>query len=178
MEFDLTTGMAVLERTPSVLRALLGGLPDAWLRATEGPGTWSAYDILGHLIHGDRTNWMPRVEHLLRHGQSVAFPAFERESMLREPTGEPVLARLETFAAVRAGSLARLSAMQLTPNDLDRRGLHPELGVVELRQHLATWTAHDLSHIAQIVRVMARQYGDAVGPWKAYLPLVSAVTRS
>ena len=172
MEFNLTEGIAVLERTPATLRAMLAGLPAAWLDATEGPETWSPYDNVGHLIHGERTDWIPRVEHLLRHGDAVPFPTFDREAMFAASRGRSLGELLDTFAGLRAGSLDRLAALRLTDADLARPGLHPQLGAVTLRQHLSTWVAHDLSHLGQVVRVMARQYSAAVGPWKAYLSIL------
>jgi hypothetical protein len=172
MEFQLDQALPVLRRTPSALGALLLDLPDPWIRATEGPGTWSPYDVVGHLIHGERTDWIPRVEHILRHGDTVAFPAFDREAMLTASKGLSLAELLDTFGRLRAGSLDRLAALDLTDADLSRRGLHPELGAVTLGQHLATWVAHDLNHIGQTVRAMARQYATAVGPWRAYLSIL------
>ena len=172
MDFELNQAVAVLRRTPAVLHALLAGLPPPWPNATEGPGTWSPFDVVGHLVQGERTDWIPRVEHLLRHGTAVPFPPFDREAMFRHSKGVSLAELLDTFAALRKENLERLAALSLAPADLDRQGLHPELGVVTLRQHLATWTAHDLSHVAQITRVMARQYTEAVGPWRAYLSLL------
>jgi len=172
MDFRFDDALPVLARTPSVLRELLAGLPEDWIRSTEGPETWSPYDVVGHLIHGERTDWVPRVEHILRHGDATPFPPFDREAMLTASRGRSLAELLETFARLRAGSLERLSALGLTEADLDRRGLHPALGGVTLGQHLSTWVAHDLDHVAQIVRVMARQYEKAVGPWKAYLSVV------
>jgi hypothetical protein len=162
----------VLSRTPAVLRAGIGGLPEAWTAATEGPGTWSPYDVVGHLIHGERTDWIPRTEHILRHGEAVPFPKFDREAMFAASQGRSLGELLDTFEALRRDSLRRLDALGLTDDDLSRRGLHPELGTVTLGQHLATWVAHDMSHLAQIVRTMARRYAEAVGPWKAYLSVL------
>jgi hypothetical protein len=172
VRYDPALAIPVLERTPGVLRALLDGLPDEWISAREGPGSWSPYDIVGHLIHGERTDWIPRAEHILRVGDAEAFPPFDRVAMFRESAGKSLGELLDTFARLRGESVARLLALALTPADLDRRGRHPELGPVTLGQHLATWLAHDLSHIRQIVRVMGRQYSDAVGPWTAYLPML------
>jgi hypothetical protein len=162
----------VLARTPAVLRAGIAGLPEAWTAATEGPGTWSPYDVVGHLIHGERTDWIPRTEHILRHGEAVPFPKFDREAMFAASQGRSLGELLDTFEALRRDSLRRLDALGLTDDDLSRRGLHPELGTVTLGQHLATWVAHDMSHLAQIVRTMARRYAEAVGPWKAYLSVL------
>ncbi len=171
-DFRFDDALPVLRRTPAVLRALLLDLPGPWIEATEGPGTWSPFDVVGHLIHGERTDWVPRVEHLLRHGDAVPFPPFDREAMFAASRGLSLGELLDTFAGLRAESLARLTALGLTEADLARRGRHPELGVVTLGQHLATWVAHDLSHVAQVARVMARRYGAAVGPWRAYLPIL------
>jgi hypothetical protein len=162
----------VLARTPAVLRAGIAGLPEAWTAATEGPGTWSPYDVVGHLIHGERTDWIPRTEHILRHGEAVPFPKFDREAMFAASQGRSLGELLDTFEALRRDSLRRLDALGLTDDDLSRRGLHPELGTVTLGQHLATWVAHDMSHLAQIVRTMARRYAEAVGPWMAYLSVL------
>lgn len=161
-----------------MLRALLSDLPKDWIDATEGPGTWSPFDVVGHLIHGERTDWMPRVEHVFRHGDAVAFPPFDREAMFSATTGRSLDGLLDTFSELRREGLERLSALNLTPADLERRGRHPEFGVVILRQHLATWVAHDLGHISQVVRVMARQYSEAVGPWRAYLSVLAPRART
>ena len=172
MEFELDEALPVLRRTPPALRTLLLDLPDAWIGATEGPGKGSPFDVVGHLIHGERTDWIPRVEHMLRHGDAVAFPAFDREAMFAAFRGLSLGQLLDTFDRLRTESLDRLAALGLTDSDLARRGRHPELGVVTLGQHLATWVAHDLNHVGQVVRVMARRYSTAVGPWRAYLPIL------
>ena len=172
MTFRFEDALPVLERTPPVLRELLLGLPPTWTDAVEGPDTWSPFDVVGHLIHGERSDWMPRVEHILQHGETVTFPRFEREAMFVESKGQSLPELLDTFADLRAESLAHLSALGLTDADLDRRGTHPEFGSVTMGQLLATWTAHDLGHLAQVTRVMARQYTETVGPWRAYLSLL------
>lgn len=172
MDFRFADALPILGRTPNVLRELLSGLPAAWTGATEGAGSWSPYDVVGHLIHGERTDWLPRVEHLLRHGEAVPFPSFDREAMFAASQGRSLAELLDTFARLRGESLARLAALGLSDADLARRGLHPELGVVTLGQHLATWVAHDLGHLGQIVRVMARQYSATVGPWRKYLSIL------
>jgi len=172
VEFRFEEALPVLRTTPDVLRTLLQDLPATWTDATEGPGTWSPYDIVGHLIHGERTNWMPRVEHILRHGDAVVWPAFDREAMFAASRGLSLGELLHTFDELRKGSLTRLEALALSNTDLTRRGRHPEFGQVTLGQHLATWVVHDLGHIRQVVRVMARQYSDAVGPWRGYLPVL------
>jgi hypothetical protein len=172
VDFRFDTAVPVLRRTPPVLRDLLADLPAQWTDAVEGPNTWSPFDVVGHLIHGERTDWLPRVEHLLRHGDAVAFPPFDREAMFAASQGRSLGELLDIFGRLRTDSLQRLDALGLTDADLSRRGRHPEFGVVTLGQHLSTWVAHDLGHISQIVRVMARQYTDAVGPWKAYLSIL------
>jgi hypothetical protein len=176
VEFHLDTALPILRRTPNVVRTLLADLPPDWIEQTEGPGTWSPFDVVGHLIHGERTAWMPRVDHIFSHGDAVPFPPFDREAMFAASQGRSLDDLLDTFASLRRGSVDRLSARHLTEADLDRHGRHPEFGMVTLRQHLATWVAHDLSHISQIVRVMAHQYADAVGPWRAYLSILSRTT--
>jgi hypothetical protein len=174
VEFRFDDAVPVLRRTPAVLRTWLANLPPQWTAATEGPGTWSPFDVVGHLIHGERTDWIPRVEHILRHGDSVPFPSFDREAMFEASRGRSLAELLDAFERLRGESLARLDALHLTESDLSRRGLHPELGPVTLGQHLATWVAHDMSHLGQVVRTMAHQYSDAVGPWKAYLSILRA----
>ncbi len=172
MEYRLDDALPVLRSTPGTLRALLADLPTTWIRATEGPGTWSPYDVVGHLIHGERADWVPRVEHILRHGDTVAFPPFDREAMFRESADASLAELLDAFARLRGENLTRLASLNLTDADLSRRGRHPEFGPVTMGQHLATWVAHDLGHVGQVVRVMARQYTEAVGPWRKYLSLI------
>ena len=172
MRFDLAEALPVLERTPRVLRELLAGLPEPWVRATEGPDTWSPFDVVGHLVHGERTDWLPRAEIVLTDGESRVFPSFDRFAQFEASRGKRLEDLLDTFAHLRAANLARLRAHALSPADLARRGRHPEFGPVTLEQHLATWVAHDLSHLGQIVRVMGRAYTEAVGPWAAYLPML------
>jgi uncharacterized damage-inducible protein DinB len=155
-----------------VLHAWLADLPAPWTTTNEGPETWSPFDIVGHLIHGERTDWMPRVELLLAHGESRPFTRFDRFAQFRDSAGKTLPDLLETFAELRQVNLALLESLRLQPQDFPRRGLHPELGPVTLGQLLATWVAHDLNHLGQIARVMGRQYTDAVGPWLEYLPLL------
>lgn len=172
MDVTFDTALPVLRRTPSVVSGLLADLPASWTDAIEGPNTWSPFDVVGHLIHGERTDWVPRVEHLLRHGDAVPFPPFDREAMFTASQGKSLGELLDTFAGLRRQSLERLEALGLSDADLSRCGRHPEFGVVTLGQHLSTWVAHDLGHIGQIARVMARQYTHAVGPWRAYLSIL------
>ena len=172
MTFDLSSAIQVLSRTPAVLDALLRDLPPAWIEGTEGPSTWSPYDVVGHLIHVERTDWMPRVEHLLAHGEAVPFPVFDRFAQFEASQGLTLAELLEAFSAARSDSLRRLAGLQLTAADFDRTGRHPEFGRVTLGQHLATWVVHDLDHVVQIARVMGRQYTEAVGPWRQYLRII------
>lgn len=165
----LTEGVAVLSRTPSVLDTLLRGLPDIWLHGHEGPGTWTPVDVVGHLIHTDRTNWIPRARILLAHGESRPFDVFNRAGHMDTHRGRSLDSLLDEFAAARRECLDALAAMNLTAPDLDRRGRHPDLGPVTLGQLLASWVAHDLDHLVQISRVMAVQYRDSVGPWREYM---------
>ena len=176
MDFDLTNGLAVLERTPHTLRAMLAGLSPAWTDATEGGETWSPYVIVGHLIHGERTDWMGRARMILEHGESRTFEPFDRFAQFRDSEGRTLEGLLDEFATLRAQNLADLAAQNLTEADLDRRGRHPAFGVVTLRQLLSTWVAHDLDHVSQIARVLARQYTDEVGPWRAYLRVINGTS--
>ncbi|HTR04570.1 MAG TPA: DinB family protein [Thermoanaerobaculia bacterium] len=173
MNFRFEEALPVLKRTPRVLRELLTDLPEPWRWATEGPGTWSPYDVVGHLIHGERADWIPRVEHILEHGDAAAFPPFDREAMFAASRGRPLAELLDLFERLRGESLARLEALGLTVADLSRKGKHPALGAVTLSQHLSTWVVHDLDHLWQISRVMAKRYTDAVGPWRAYLSVLA-----
>lgn len=174
MNFSFDDAVPILRGTPAVLRIWLSELPNTWIKANGGPDTWSPYDIVGHLIHGERTDWIPRLELLLQFGAERPFTPFDRFAQFEASGGKTLPELLETFAELRAANLTRLQSLGLTPEDLDRGGLHPELGPVTLGELLATWVAHDLSHIAQIARVMGRQYTDATGPWRAYLPMLGA----
>jgi hypothetical protein len=172
MNFDLAAAIAVLERTPRALRAMLDGLPSSWIDATEGPDTWSPYVIVGHLIHGERTDWIARARIVLAQGSERRFTPYDRFAQFRESEGKSLSDLLNEFARLRAENLATLTAWRLTDAQLDLTGEHPEFGAVTLRQLLATWVAHDLGHIAQTARVMAKQYRDGIGPWRAYLPVM------
>lgn len=172
MEFDLSTGSAILERTPHTLRAMLAGLSPAWSEASEGPDTWSPYVVVGHLIHGERTDWIPRAQLILAQGPDRRFTPFDRFAQFRESDGKTLAALLDEFERLRLDNLSILAAWDLAEHQLSLEGQHPAFGRVTLRQLLATWVAHDLSHVAQIARVMAKQYRDAVGPWRAYLPVM------
>src|SRR5688500_3019936 len=169
----LEEATAILTRTPAVLDAMLRGLPDGWVAAHEGDGTWSPFDVLGHLVHGERTDWIPRLRIILEHGEDRAFDTFDRFAQFADAEGRSLDTLLDEFAALRQGKLDALAAVRLTATDLGRRGRHPQLGPVTLRELLATWVTHDLDHIVQISRVLARQYSDEVGPWRAYLRIIS-----
>ena len=172
MVFDVTEGIAVLEKTPATFRALLSGLPDAWISCNEGPDTFSPFDNLGHLIHGERADWIPRARIILAQAESRQFEPYDRFAQKRESAGKALAQLLDEFAVLRAGSLATLRGWNLSEREFDLQGEHPALGTVTLRQLLATWVAHDLGHIAQTTRVMAKRYREAVGPWRAYLPVL------
>lgn len=171
MDFNLDDALAVLERTPATLSALLSGLGPIWILATEGEGTWSPFDVVGHLIHGERTDWIPRARHILA-GDPRPFEPFDRNAQFADSRGKGLNELLETFARLRAENVAELRALRLSPPEMERKGQHPELGIVTLRQLLATWVVHDLDHIGQIARVMAKAYRDEVGPWRAYLSIL------
>jgi hypothetical protein len=175
MEFELEQAKDILRRTPATLEALLRGLPAEWLGSNEGPDTWSPLDVLGHLIHGDEEDWIPRAKIILQHGEASTFEPFDRFAYLeRESTkGKGLADLLATFETLRAKNLAALDKMDLD-NDgrLALLGTHPEFGRVTLGQPIATWATHDLAHIVQIARVLARQYDAAVGPWKEYLSVL------
>ncbi|MDD5542006.1 MAG: DinB family protein [Acidobacteriia bacterium] len=172
MDFRFEDAIPVLRRTPEVVRSLLLDLPGPWIEGTEGPATWSPFAVVGHLIHGERTDWIPRIEHMLEHGDAVPFAPFDREAMFAASKGMSLPELLDTFSFLRSDNLNQLQALRLTDADLARRGRHPDFGVVTMGQHLATWVTHDLDHVGQIVRVMARQYTEAVGPWRAFLSIL------
>ena len=169
MQFDLDSALEILERTPKTLNAMLRDLPDTWARVTEGPETWSPYVVVGHLIHGEEADWLPRARVILDHGTTKPFPPFDRFAQFELSRGKSLNQLLDAFAAARARSLSELAAMKLTPDSLAKEGRHPEFGAVTMSQLLSTWVAHDLDHLVQISRVMAKAYTDAVGPWRTYL---------
>jgi len=172
MDFELEHAKEILGRTPATLNAMLRGVSEAWLVGNEGAETWSPYDVVGHLIHGEETDWIPRARIILEHGEARAFEPFDRVGMFEKSKGKSIAELLDEFAKLRKQSLNELSAMNLTPELLEKRGTHPELGVVTMKLLLAAWVVHDLGHVRQIVRVMAKQYSDAVGPWRAYLSIL------
>ena len=169
MEYQLAEGLAVLDRTPGVLRAMLAGLPSPFTDATEGPDTWSPYVIVGHMLHGERADWVVRARIIVEQGVHRSFKPFDRQAQFEESKGKTLTQLLDEFAELRRRNLETVRGWQLTDAQLALTGEHPAFGAVTLRQLLATWSAHDLSHIVQIARVMAKQYRDAVGPWREYL---------
>jgi hypothetical protein len=169
----LDEAIPLLARTPKVLDAMLRDLPAGWISAHEGGETWSPFDVVGHLIHGEQTDWMPRVRRILADGDSRPFEPFDRLAQITASAGKRLPDLLDELARLRAANLRELTGIELTDADLDRKGRHPALGPVTLGQLLATWVAHDLDHIVQVARVMATQYSDEVGPWRAYLRVIS-----
>jgi hypothetical protein len=178
MEQPLQQTIALLGCTPASLNAFLRELPDSLTRQNEGGDTWSAYDIVGHLVYAERTDWMPRVKLILEFGETRAFEKFDRLGQEKESRGKSLAQLLDEFVRVRAENLSELRALNLLREDLNRRGRHPSLGVVTLSQLLATWAAHDLTHLHQLSRVMAHQYRMAVGPWNAYLGVLECAGHS
>ncbi len=169
---DLTARLALLERTPEVLTSWLSGMPGELLEAREGHGTWSPREVVAHLLHAERTNWIPRARVIVERSHDRRFPPFDREAHLREFAGHPVSDLCLEFADQRCRSLSTLRGWRITPEELAMTGIHPEFGEVTLEQLISTWVAHDLGHLAQIARVMARQYREAVGPWRGYLSIM------
>jgi hypothetical protein len=169
MDHNLDLTIALLQRTPAALEALLRDLPEAWTHANEGANTWTAYDVVGHLIHGEKTDWIPRAQRILQHGESRPFDKFDRTAQERESKGKPLAQLLDEFAALRAENIQRLRGMKLKPDDFERRGMHPALGTVTLGQLIAGWPVHDMTHLHQLSRILAHQYREAIGPWTAYM---------
>jgi hypothetical protein len=178
MEHKLEDTVALLAHTPATLDALLRGLPEIWTRGKEGAGSWSPFDVVAHLIHTERENWIPRARVILDFGETKAFAPFDREGNFHESAGKTLEQLLDEFTRLRAESLQQLSAMNLLPRDLERHGRHPALGAVTLSQLLATWAAHDLTHLHQISRVMAVQYREAVGSWNKFLGVLQCAGHS
>lgn len=172
MKFSLSQAQSILARTPGTLAALLTGLDDDWTQHNEGGDSWSPFDIVGHLIHGEKTDWMGRLRILLDHGEDRAFDPFDRFAQFEASRGRTLEELLEEFAQLRRLNLQKLDLLELESEDFGRTGRHPALGRVTLEELLATWVVHDLGHIAQIARVMAKQYGDRVGPWREYLAVL------
>ena len=178
MEHNLPQTISLLTRTPAALNALLRDLPETWTLRNEGEDSWNAFDVVGHLIHGERTDWMPRVRMVLQFGESRAFEPFDRWGHIPESRGKSLGQLLDEFDRWRSENLCALRALNLRPEDLERRGRHPSLGAVTLSELLATWAIHDLTHLHQISRVMAHQYREAVGPWSGYLGVLQCAGHS
>jgi hypothetical protein len=172
MDFSLSQSLNILERTPSVIKALLANLTDEWIYRNEGENTWSPFDILGHLIHGEITDWIPRVEILIDEDPDKRFKPFDRFAQFEESRGKTINDLLEEFTVLREKNLKKLNSYNITTSLLIKEGIHPDFGIVTLEQLLSTWVVHDLEHIAQICRVMAKQYKGQVGPWTSYLPIL------
>jgi hypothetical protein len=173
MDFDLPTARAMLARTPATLRAMLAGLDERWTEPDYGPDTWSAREVVAHLIFGEQTDWIPRARILLAHAEARPFDSFDRAGHKPLMIGATVADLLDLFERERASSLRALDALALTPADLQRRACHPALGTVTLANLLATWVVHDLNHLAQIAKAMAFQYAPQVGPWERYLSVLA-----
>jgi DinB superfamily len=178
MDQNLENTVALLSRTPAVLNVLLRELPEAWTLSNEGEKTWSPYDVIGHLIHGERTDWMPRVKMILEFGETRSFVPFDRWAQERESQGKSLADLLDEFARLRAANLNELQTLHLKDADLARCGRHPTLGTVRLSELLAAWVGHDLTHLHQISRTMAHQYRDAVGPWSKFLGVMQCAGHS
>ena len=178
MEHSLDQTLSLLARTPAALDALLRELPQNWTLRGEGQNTWSVFDVIGHLIQGEQTDWMPRVRTILQFGETQPFASFDREGHAAQTKGKSLPQLLDEFARVRSDNLVGLRALHLQPGDFERRGRHPAFGAVTLSQLLATWAAHDLTHLHQISRIMAHQYREAVGPWIAYLGVMQCTGHS
>lgn len=173
MHFEYARSIEILSRTPATLKSMLSGISEAWSHVNEGGDSWCAYDIIGHLIHGEKTDWIPRMEIILGPQPDKTFQPFDRLAQFQERHGRTLEDLLQTFADLRSQNLTILQAKNLTPEDFLQKGIHPAFGEVSLAQLLSTWVVHDLNHIAQIARVMARQYQEAVGPWISYLKILN-----
>jgi len=173
MNFEISKATEILERTPAVIEALLNGLSGEWTSNSEGNGTWSPYDVLGHLIHGEKTDWIPRVKIILSEQNDKRFVTFDRFAQFTDSKNKSLRQLLDEFKWRRAENVSFLRRLNLSESDLQKTGIHPEFGVVTLKQHLSAWAVHDLAHIAQISRVMAKQYKEEVGPWIDYLSILN-----
>jgi hypothetical protein len=173
MKYSLERSYEILDRTPAALQALLAGLPDDWVMPNEGPETFSPYDVIGHLVHGEKTDWVVRTKMILEFGNTQTFEKYDRFAQYKESKGKSLQQLLDEFAAIRKENMVWFKALKLTEDDLDRKGMHPVLGDVTLRNLLATWVVHDLTHVAQITRVMAKQYKEEMGPWPEFFRILN-----
>ncbi len=172
MKFNLDHAIDILSRTPNVLRVMLQGLPSEWVSNNEGENTWSPYDVLGHLIHAEQTDWIVRTKMILEEGEGKPFERFDRHAQFEESKGKSIEELFTIFENLRQENIGILKEMRLKPEDLRKTGKHPELGIVRLEELLATWVVHDQDHLVQINRTMAKQYREAVGPWRVYLSAI------
>jgi hypothetical protein len=173
MDFEINNSISILERTPSVLRSLLEGLDDEWIMNNEGPETFSPYDVIGHLIHGEKTDWTARTKRILEYGATKEFDKYDRFAQYTESKGKTLSQLFDELEVLRRNNIIWLRSLNLTEADLDKKGLHPVLGEVTLRNLLSTWVVHDLTHIAQVTRVMAKQYKGEMGPWPEFFRILS-----
>ena len=173
MKFNLNKSIEILERTPQTLHRMLSGISAEWTSVNEGPGSWSAFDVVGHLVHGERTDWIPRLEVILSEGGNKSFQPFNRFAQFEESKGKSLQQLLEEFEELREKNIKTLKSKELNDQDLDKKGIHPDFGEVTAAQLLSTWTVHDLNHISQISRIMASQYKEDVGPWVKYLGILN-----
>lgn len=178
MKHNLEQTMALLQRTPGALNVLLRDLPEPWTHRNEGENTWSVFDVVGHLIHAEHVDWIPRAKMIMQFGETRAFEPFDRWAQVKASEGKSLTELLDEFARLRTEALGELRAMNVHPEDLERRGRHPALGVVTLSELLATWATHDMTHLHQISRIMAYQYRELVGPWGAYLGVLQCAGHS
>ncbi|WP_249727232.1 DinB family protein [Bacillus paralicheniformis] len=173
MNFQLEEAIEILERTPQTLSQLLTGLSSPWISCNEGEDTWNAFDVVGHLIEGEKNNWLPRIKLTVTEGATEPFPPFDRFSQLNQNDGKTMEQLLNEFADIRRANLKTLQQIIDPETDFEQTGMHPEFGIVKLREQISTWVAHDLTHISQIARVLAKRYQDDVGPWRAYLRILA-----
>lgn len=173
MSFDLSKNIEIIERTPRVLNTMLSGVSDYWVRQEEAPGKWSVYDVIGHFIHGEKTDWVPRMEIILGDTQDKTFTPFDRFAQFENSKGKSFEELLKEFDALRKKNVALLKSKNLSQEDFFKEGIHPEFGTVTLAQLLSTWAVHDLAHLAQITRIMAKQHKTNVGPWSNYIGLIN-----
>jgi len=174
MQFSLENSLPILEQTPAVLRTFFAQLPEAWVNTNEGENTWSVFDVVGHLIHGEHTDWIPRTKLILSNNEVKTFIPFDRFAQFQDSRGKTLTQLLSTFKLLRHQNIISLKSFSISDTDLSKTGIHPEFGTVTLKQLLATWVAHDLGHIAQISRVMAKQYKEEAGPWTQYLKILQS----
>lgn len=173
MKYSSERSVEILERTPTVLKTLLSDLDDGWVMANEGPETFSPYDVVGHLIYGEKTDWVVRAKIILEFGLAKPFEPWDRFAQYKESKGKTLQQLLDEFERVRNENIKWLRSLNLTEADLDKKGMHPALGEVTLRNLLSTWVVHDLTHLAQITRVMAKQYKEEMGPWPEFFRILS-----